>query len=60
MWQNKVDGRWNWRLNGPDGLVIAHGQGYPTKQECAAATNDVHRFLRDWEHVELREIPDPA
>jgi hypothetical protein len=34
FWQSKNDGKWYFHLIAPNGEIIAHSQGYSSKDNC--------------------------
>ena len=36
-WKSSQNSNWYWRLKAANGEIIAHGEGYTTKQNCLDA-----------------------
>ncbi len=40
-WQSKKDGQWYFHLKADNGEIIAHGEGYTTKDNCVNGIESV-------------------
>ena len=44
IWQSKKDGLWYFHLKGPNGEIIAHSEGFTTKDNCYNGVHSVKNY----------------
>lgn len=52
IWKSKKDGQWYFHLKAPNGEIIAHSEGYTTKDNCLNGIDAVKGYAPTAEIIE--------
>lgn len=58
-WQSEADGLWYWHLRSMNHEIVAHGEGYGSRQSCHRGIEAVEAILEGRTDLGLEWIADP-